>query len=86
MVKKYKFGGRIYETREEAEAAVEFYARTIFDDEIDNNHEEINIYGCKYSPSYVLKTVDDIAYRCLLDDFADSLFYLIEEIEKEIER
>lgn len=85
MVKKYKFGGRVYETRGEAEEAVEVYARSIFDDEIDKNHDEIFIYGCRYSPSYVLKTIDNIAYQCLLGDFADSLLYLIEEIAKDID-
>jgi hypothetical protein len=85
MVKKYKFGGRVYETLEEAEEAVEVYASSLFDDEIDKIYDEICICGCTYSPSYVLKTVDDIAYRSLLTGFAGSLFYLIEEIQKDVD-
>ena len=35
---------------------------------------DVSIAGYTYAPSYALKSVDPIAYRCGLNDFADSEF------------
>ena len=43
-----------------------------FDDMLDDSIPEIEIGRLTYSPSYVLKNVDPVAYRCGLNDFVDS--------------
>ncbi len=80
----YQFNGETYETREEAEEAVHCYAEETFDDVIDME-EDVVVCGLSYSPSIVLKRVDEVAYRCYLHDYADSLMYDIEEIEADEE-
>ena len=45
-----------------------------FDESLDDSIPEIEIGCLTYSPSYVLKSVDPIAYRCELNNFADSVF------------
>ena len=47
--------------------------------------DDIIICGLSYSPSIALKRVDEIAYRCGLHDYADSLMYDIEEVESDEE-
>ena len=49
-----------------------------FDELLDESIPEIEIGNLTYSPSYVLKNVDPVAYRCSLNDFVDSL-----DVEKE---
>lgn len=44
-----------------------------FDESLDESIPEIEIGSLRYSPSYVLKNVDPIAYRCSLNDFVDYL-------------
>ena len=44
-----------------------------FDESLDESIPEIEIGCLTYSPSHVLKKVDPIAYRCGLNDFANSL-------------
>ena len=80
----YQFNGEIYETREEAEKAVYYYAEDTYDEVLDMG-DEIVICGLSYSPSIALKRVDEVAYRCYLHDYADSLMYDIEEIEADEE-
>lgn len=43
-----------------------------FDEFMDEDFPEIEIGSLTYSPSYVLKNVDPVAYRCSLNDFVDS--------------
>lgn len=45
-----------------------------FDDMLDETILEIEIGNLTYSPSHVLKNVDPVAYRCSLNDYADSVF------------
>ena len=45
-----------------------------FDESLDDSIPEIEIGCLTYSPSHVLKNVDPTAYRCGLNDFADSVF------------
>ena len=45
-----------------------------FDESLDESIPEIEIGCLTYSPSYVLKNVDPTAYRCSLNDYADSVF------------
>ena len=80
----YQFNGETYETREEAEEAVYCYAEETFDDVLDME-EDVVVCGLSYSPSIVLKRVDEVAYRCYLHDYADSLMYDIEEIAADAE-
>ena len=47
---------------------------TQFDESLDESIPEIEIGCLTYSPSHVLKNVDPTAYRCGLNDFADSVF------------
>ena len=50
------------------------------DDYIDQFNEfldgsgDVSIAGYTYAPSYALKSVDPVAYRCGMNDFADSYF------------
>ena len=75
---------KIYETREEAENAVYDYAEDTYDEVLDMDGDII-ICGLSYSPSIALKRVDEVAYRCYLHDYADSLMCDIEEIEEDEE-
>ena len=45
-----------------------------FDESLDDSIPEIEIGCLTYSPSHVLKNVDPTAYRCSLNDYADSVF------------
>jgi hypothetical protein len=46
---------------------------------------DIVIGSLRYSPSYVLKEVDPIAYDCGLNDYIDSLEIEPEELQEELE-
>ena len=80
----YQFNGETYETREEAERAVYYYAEDTYDEVLDMG-DDVIICGLSYSPSIALKRVDEIAYRCGLHDYADSLMFDIEEVEADEE-
>ena len=43
-----------------------------FDDYLDEEGT-INVCGCDYYPSQLLKAVDETKYRCDLNDYADNL-------------
>lgn len=43
-----------------------------FDDYLDEEGT-INVCGCDYYPSQLLKAVDETKYRCDLNDYADSV-------------
>ena len=45
-----------------------------FDESLDESIPEIEIGCLTYSPAYVLKNVDPVAYRCSLNDYVDSVF------------
>jgi hypothetical protein len=47
--------------------------REEFDNALDECNEEVKIGGCTYSPSYVLKNIDETAYRCGLNDYVDGV-------------
>lgn len=61
------------------------------DDYINSYEEELDEQGdivigsLRYSPSYVLKEVDPIAYDCGLNDYIDSLEIEPEELQEELE-
>ena len=38
---------------------------------IDETHPPVSIAGCTYAASYVLRRVDETAYRCLRLDLSD---------------
>ena len=80
----YQFNGETYETREEAERAVYYYAEDTYDEVLDMG-DDVIICGLSYSPSIALKLVDEIEDRCGLHDYADSLMYDIEEVEADEE-
>ena len=65
----YQFNGETYETREEAERAVYYYAEDTYDEVLDMG-DDVIICGLSYSPSIALKRVDEIAYRCGFNDSA----------------
>lgn len=51
-----------------------------FNDYLDENFEEIEIVGLNYSPSYVLKEIDETAYYDALSNwFSDNKDEIIEE-------
>ena len=83
---KYLFNGREFETTREAENYIcEEYAPEHYDEVLDEMYPEVNTVGCTFSPSYALKQLDRIAYRCGMLDYANSLYGDIEEIEEEEE-
>ena len=45
----------------------------IFDEMLDECYPEVELMGLTYNPSYVLKEVDPIAYRCTRSDYIDSV-------------
>jgi hypothetical protein len=47
----------------------------MYDDFLDEVVETVKIGSLEYLPSRVLKAVDPIAYRCGLNDWADSENY-----------
>lgn len=81
MDKKFLFNGMVYDTREDAESAVSDYAGETYDEMLDFTNEPVIINGFTYAPSYVLRIIDEIAYRCGLGDYEDSLLSDIQEIE-----
>ena len=54
------------------EAAIYDYAERNYDDELDEVCQDYEIMGLSFSASQVLKECDPIAYRCGLNDLADS--------------
>lgn len=46
---------------------------SLFDESLDEAGS-IDIAGCTFYPSQILKKCDPIAYRCSLNDYADSMF------------
>lgn len=42
-----------------------------WDDFLDEVCEEVDVLGCKYYPSSVLKLVDEVAYNCSKNDWLD---------------
>jgi hypothetical protein len=53
-----------------AEQTVDFDA---YNDLIDECYNTYEIMGMEYSPSYVFKTIDPIAYECSYDDYLDGV-------------
>lgn len=45
----------------------------LYDDMLDDTSEEIELFGSTYSPSYALRELDPIAYRCGFHDYTDAL-------------
>lgn len=54
-----------------------------FDEMLDECYEPVKILGYDYSPSLALYRVDEIAYRCAMNDYYDSLS---QDIEYDIDR
>ena len=54
------------------EAAIYDYTERNYDDELDETYQDYEILGLSFSASQVLKECDPIAYRCGLNDLADS--------------
>lgn len=80
---QYEFNGEVYNTKVEAEEAVYSYAEEHYDEMLDEIYEKVKICGLSYSASIALYRVDPIAYRVGIDDYADSLYGDIEEVEAE---
>ena len=54
-----------------------------FDIVLDEEHPEIEIVGIKYNTSYILKTLDPIAYRTAFNDYIDNIYQdVMEDLEK----
>lgn len=49
----------------------EYKALKLYDEMLDE-HQEVDVCGFKYSPSYALKRLDETAYRCGFNDWLDS--------------
>lgn len=60
------------EFQRKLEEAIYDYAEREYDDELDETHQDCEIMGLSFSASQVLKECDPIAYKCGLNDFADS--------------
>lgn len=73
------FQGEQFEMREEAENEADLVAEETFDDVLDECYPEVEVCGCYYPVSEILKRVDPILYRVSRRDYADSLYYEIEE-------
>ena len=54
------------------EAAIYDCTERNYDDELDETYQDYEIMGLSFSASQVLKECDPIAYRCGLNDLADS--------------
>lgn len=54
-----------------------------YDRMLDECYDEIEICGYSYSPSIALYRVDEVAYRCGMNDYYDSL---ASDIEYELEK
>jgi len=44
-----------------------------FDDILDNTNPEVTILGITFSPSYILRELDPIAYECSCNDYASNM-------------
>lgn len=60
------------EFQRELEAAIYDCAERDYDDELDEAYQDYEVMGLSFSASRVLKECDPIAYKCGLNDFADS--------------
>lgn len=60
------------EFQRKLEEAIYDCAERDYDDELDETHRDYEIMGLSFSASRVLKECDPIAYKCGLNDFADS--------------
>ena len=81
---KYIMNKVEYSSAEEvAYAITENMDETAYDEMLDECYEEIDICGLKYAPSIALYRTDEIAYRCGMNDYYDSL---AQDIAYEIDR
>ena len=78
---KYQFDGVAYDTKEQAEQAVDDYAVAHFDEYLDETHGDVFVAGFTYPCSYAFESIDPIAYRVSLGDYSNMLLNDIEEIE-----
>ncbi len=49
------------------------YYNEVYDEMLNDCHEDSDICGHQYSPSRALLAVDPVAYRCGFNDYMDSL-------------
>lgn len=75
---KHRTDSQVYQTMEvevfdQFEVLTEAEALDNYDEMIDDTNREVEVLGCSYSPSYVLKNIDETAYRCGFSDYCDSL-------------
>lgn len=75
---KHRTDSQVYQTMEvevfdQFEVLTEAEALDNYDEMIDDTNREVEVLGYFYSPSYVLKTIDETAYRCGFSDYCDSL-------------
>lgn len=81
---KWKIENIIFEdARTAADHIMENCEGWYFDDMLDECYAEVEIFGCSYAPSLVLREVDPIAYRCARSDWEDST---ASDMEYELER
>ena len=57
---------------EKLEEQVSWECEDNYDYFIDDCYEEIEVMGMTFSPSYALKQLDEVAYRCGFNDYTDS--------------
>ena len=60
------------EFQRKLEAAIYDCVERNYDDELDETYQDYEIMGLSFSASRVLKECDPIAYKCGLNDLADS--------------
>lgn len=75
---------RKVETAEEvAQYIIDNMTEEYYDDMLDECYPAIEICGYEYAPSIALFRVDEVAYRCGMVDYYDSLY---SDILRDIER
>ena len=74
---KIEQGGYFSKYFEDLDEAIEYIAdyegEDIFNDNVNEAYDPVEILGYSYSPAESLKAVDPIAYRCAVADFMDSV-------------
>ena len=70
----------------EVEERLEQLDEVGYDDWLDESLDMVEIGSLEYNPSHVLKSVDEIAYRCGFTDYQESMRESIEdEVRDELE-
>lgn len=80
---KYLYDGEMFDDIDEVlDAITDDFDESIYDDMLDDCYGDINICGIDYPASIALYRVDEIAYRCGMNDYIDTI---LSEISSELE-